>query len=805
MSFLLLLVVGAAVAFAYLRWKDARAKRKCIHGIIEHACDNADIDPELNQFEWNPAAALVHDHVHDHDHVPSTTPTSENVWEEEWNDEHNRPYYVNPLSGETAWARPSATGNEAFVAEPAQESTVYAEEASVELTADAVFDAVDADGNGTISLVEFQQWWNARQEEVGMTGASDVTSQAAVLFAELDTDGSQTLDRAEFVFFIEEMAIGGCSSWKEHKDTASGSTYYVDKEAGKSQWVKPGKAEVKTWLAARLGSSKVLGVREKVREMIMEMDEEMAADACNDLNLTPEDISLAGMQAALVEYHCTPHPVSLDVPPTLPGPPPMLTGPPTRHASPALLHSDGTPHVLGDAHADHSLALPPRGVPRRAPPLTGPLPTLTGPRSGSPRVQVPMTVVTARSALPAYDDARSFVEPDHAEVRNSSKTENTEPAEASEMRELIMMMDKEVAAEACFDLDLTPDDISLAGMQAVLLLHYCGTAGAAKDSSALPVGRVPPTLIAPPMRPAPGGMPEHPGDMSSPLSNHAYPGMLSPPPMLTGPPTRHASPALLHSDGTPHVLGDAHADHSLALPPRGVPRRAPPLTGPLLTLPGPGPPTLTVPPSARAATPASMHSDGTPHVRRDSHADHVSVQNLVPMTVVKVRSGHQLPLQPAHEDTSSFAEPDHAEVRNNSKTDNAEASEMRELIMMMDEEVAAEACFDLDLTPDDISLAGMQAVLLVHYCGTAGAAKDGLSHGNQITQAMETRALIMQMDEEMAAEACFDLDLTPDDISLAGMRAALILHHCGSAGAANETVAGTVAFNTFEMGSSMSI
>ena len=173
------------------------------------------------------------------------------------------------------------------------------------------------------------------------------------------------------------------------------------------------------------------------------------------------------------------------------------------------------------------------------------------------------------------------------------------------------------------------------------------------------------------------------------------------------------------------------------------------------------------------------------------------------MTVVTARSA-----LPAYDDARSFVEPDHAEVRNSSKTENtepAEASEMRELIMMMDKEVAAEACFDLDLTPDDISLAGMQAVLLVHYCGTAGAAKDGLSHGNQITQAMETRALIMQMDEEMAAGACFDLDLTPDDISLAGMRAALILHHCGSVGAANETVEGTVAFNTFEMGSSMNI
>jgi hypothetical protein len=40
---------------------------------------------------------------------------------------------------------------------------------------------------------------------------------------------------------------------------------------------------------------------------------------------------------------------------------------PVHSTEKELLHSDGTPHVLGDAHADHSLAhLLHRGVPRRA-------------------------------------------------------------------------------------------------------------------------------------------------------------------------------------------------------------------------------------------------------------------------------------------------------------------------------------------------------------------------------------------------------------------------------------------------------
>jgi hypothetical protein len=602
-SFLVLLVVAVAICLVYLRWKNAKAKRKCIHGIVEHGCDNVDIDPELNQFELNPAAGLV---ACDNGLRDSAM---------------LNPYYINPLSsGETA--RPLATGSQAAAAEPVQESKVHAEEASLELTAAAVFDAVDADDNGTISLVEFQQWWNARQEEAGTSG-DEVTSQAAVLFAELDTDGSQTLDTEEFALFIEEMAIGGCSSWKEHKDSASGRMYYVNQEAGKTQWVKPGKAEVKTWLAARLGSSNLLGARQKgTRKIIMEMNEEMAAEACNDLDLTPEDISLAGMQAILVEYHCTARPV----PPTLPGPPPMLAGPPMQLKPPALLHSDGTPHVRGDAHADHSLALPPRQAPRQRTPLNGPPPTLRGPAptlTGSPM----------RSAPPAL-------------------------AEAAEMRELIMMMDEEMAAETCNDDDLTPDDISLAGMQAALLLHHCGPAGATKDSSGLPPDvrrRVPPTLTGP-TRSAPGGMPEHPGDMPG---GHTYTGMLPPPPTLTGPPSAHPAP------------------------------------------------------------PALLHSDGTRDEDRDREARrHTSVQDLVPMTAV-AQSG-----PPAHEDARSLLGPDYAEVRDTSRTNDAEAAETRELIMMMDEEMAAEACVDSDLTPEDISLAGMQTALILHHCGPSGSANE---------------------------------------------------------------------------------
>jgi hypothetical protein len=87
--------------------------------------------------------------------------------------------------GESA---PSGLGGRPIVDAVSQEThEPKVAEAQVELTADAVFEAIDTDGNGRVSLAEFEQWWNARQEGTGRPGASDVPSQAALLFAELNT------------------------------------------------------------------------------------------------------------------------------------------------------------------------------------------------------------------------------------------------------------------------------------------------------------------------------------------------------------------------------------------------------------------------------------------------------------------------------------------------------------------------------------------------------------------------------------------------------------------------------------------
>jgi hypothetical protein len=46
--------------------------------------------------------------------------------------------------------------------------------------------------------------------------------------------------------------------------------------------------------------------------------------------------------------------------------------------------------------------------------------------------------------------------------------------EDMEMRELIMDMDQETASQACLDENIEPDEMTLAGKQAALVLHYCG-------------------------------------------------------------------------------------------------------------------------------------------------------------------------------------------------------------------------------------------------------------------------------------------------------------------------------------------
>ena len=178
-----------------------------------------------------------------------------------------RAYYVNLKTRVTRWTPPGDAEVDEWLADTLAKMPAAAAAAggggggaarartdvsqiavSGEMSADALFDAVDIDGSGGVSFAELAEWWQSRQAAIGK--ADDSLSRAEQVFAELDEDGSGMLDRLEFKAILTEVVMG---EWVAAQDDVSGRPYYVNKQTRETRWTPPGDAEVDDWLDAHLG------------------------------------------------------------------------------------------------------------------------------------------------------------------------------------------------------------------------------------------------------------------------------------------------------------------------------------------------------------------------------------------------------------------------------------------------------------------------------------------------------------------------------------------------------------------------
>jgi hypothetical protein len=151
---------------------------------------------------------------------------------------------MNPLLGATTPGQPAKNNSSAFETE---KSTVAPTVASV----GGLFDAVDTNGNGNISMAELNRFWMQRCH-MGMVNPVETEQtlhQIQELFVQLDEDNTGTLDRDEFQALMETMADG---DWEEAMDATTGRVYYVNQETKHTQWTVPGSSEADTWLTMKL-------------------------------------------------------------------------------------------------------------------------------------------------------------------------------------------------------------------------------------------------------------------------------------------------------------------------------------------------------------------------------------------------------------------------------------------------------------------------------------------------------------------------------------------------------------------------
>jgi hypothetical protein len=114
-----------------------------------------------------------------------------------------------------------------------------------------LFDAVDTNGNGNISMAELNRFWMQRCHK-GMVNSVEIEQtlhQIQELFVQLDEDKTGTLDREEFQALMETMADG---DWEESMDPTTGRIYYVNLSTDHAQWTAPGSSEADTWLTRKL-------------------------------------------------------------------------------------------------------------------------------------------------------------------------------------------------------------------------------------------------------------------------------------------------------------------------------------------------------------------------------------------------------------------------------------------------------------------------------------------------------------------------------------------------------------------------
>ena len=181
------------------------------------------------------------------------TEMAEADWVAATDQQSGRPYYVNVKTRATRWVPPGDAEVNDWLASMLQsggDSGVGSDFPTVsgELTADALFDAVDADSSGEVSFPELVAWWEDRQRALGKADDGSL-GKIESIFADLDEDNSNSLNREEFKMILTDVVMG---NWVAAQDAVSGRTYYVNKSTRETRWIPPGEPEVAAFLKEQL-------------------------------------------------------------------------------------------------------------------------------------------------------------------------------------------------------------------------------------------------------------------------------------------------------------------------------------------------------------------------------------------------------------------------------------------------------------------------------------------------------------------------------------------------------------------------
>jgi hypothetical protein len=96
---------------------------------------------------------------------------------------------------------------------------------------DTLFDLIDVDGSGEISMEEFVDWWEVHASD---SAEDEVQLEAAIdIFEELDEDNTGQLDRIVFTGMIGMLQL---REWVAATDPRSGRKFFRNKLTREAKW-----------------------------------------------------------------------------------------------------------------------------------------------------------------------------------------------------------------------------------------------------------------------------------------------------------------------------------------------------------------------------------------------------------------------------------------------------------------------------------------------------------------------------------------------------------------------------------------